>query len=223
MSYQIIPLGPRANDITLRIFGKLIAIAPIGKDKRGRTTWLYTCHCGNTVVRGAYSRTDNHRRSCGCLGKSIKHGAHKTKEYRAWSDMLFRCHNPSHKDFKEYGGRGITVCSDWANSFGSFYAAMGDCPPGKSIDRIDNDGPYSPENCRWATAKEQQNNRRVNRLITYGGHTKTITEWARAIGINVLTLTKRLNNGWSINKAFEEPVSEQHAINSSLRKRKHAA
>ncbi len=220
MSYQIIPLGPRANDITLKVFGKLIAIAPIGIDYRGRTKWLYACHCGNTIVRGAYTRLDRHKRSCGCLGKLMKHGAHKTKEYQAWADMISRCFNPSHKCFVDYGGRGITVCDVWVSSFEAFYADMGDCPTNKSIDRIDNDGPYSPENCRWATANEQQNNRRVNRLITYDGNTKTITEWSRTIGINVLTLTKRLAMGWPINRAFEEPISIQHAINSSCRRGK---
>lgn len=114
-----------------------------------------------------------------------------------WYCLKRRCENPSDAGFKNYGGRGISVCKMWSDSFENFFNDMGQRPESTSIDRIDNDGPYSPENCRWATKLEQDNNRRTNRNITISGETMTATKWARKIGINVATFYSRMRTGWS--------------------------
>lgn len=133
-------------------------------------------------------------------GHSPHRGASPT--YRTWSGMIQRCKNPNEPAFNRYGGRGITVCDDWLN-FEGFLADMGERPKGKSLDRIDNNGGYCPENCRWATRKEQSNNTRTNRRITYKGKTKTLAEWSRCTGIKPSTLRTRLWRGWSIRRALE--------------------
>lgn len=114
-----------------------------------------------------------------------------------WRSMLARCHNPGNKRFADYGGRGIVVCERWRRDVGAFLADMGERPDGHSLDRIDNDGPYSPENCRWATRREQQNNSRRNLLLTYDGVTLSVAAWARRLGVPVSTLYMRERRGWT--------------------------
>jgi hypothetical protein len=131
----------------------------------------------------------------------------KTAEFRAWMHMKSRCYNSRTKQYKDYGGRGIAMCEEWKNDFTKFFADMGP-KPGKdySIDRIDNNGHYSPENCRWATRKEQQNNMRSNRLLTVDGITMTIPEWAAHMGLKPKTLKKRVYSGWSDSDAVKTPA-----------------
>lgn len=131
----------------------------------------------------------------------------RSPEYRCWLQLRRRCSDRNDKGYKRYGARGIYVCERWRNSFPAFFSDMGKRPSSKhSIDRIDNNGPYSAENCRWATRVVQNNNRSTNRHLTYNGHTMTVTQWARTIGINYFTLNHRLNLGWSIRRALEEPA-----------------
>lgn len=118
--------------------------------------------------------------------------------------MLSRCLNPNAPHYADYGGRGITVCERW-REFSNFYADMGAKPPGLTLERIDNDKGYSPENCRWATREEQARNRRSNRLITYEGVTATLAETARRVGMGVTTLRGRLDAGWSVEEAITKP------------------
>ena len=139
-----------------------------------------------------------------------RHGMTKTPEYDAWDGMKQRCFNPNHKRYSDWGGRGITVCDRWKNSFENFLADMGSKPTAKhSIDRIDNDGDYCPGNCRWATKAEQENNKRNNRLITIEDVTLTITQWEKKMGYGENVILMRLKRGWSEYRAVMTPVRQR--------------
>ena len=137
-----------------------------------------------------------------------RHGMTKTPEYDAWDGMKQRCFNPNHKRYSYYGARGITVCDRWKNSFENFLADMGSKPtPKHSIDRVNNDGNYCPDNCRWATKTEQENNKRNNKpLITIGKETYTIVQWENKMGYGARVIKNRLKRGWSEYKAVMTPV-----------------
>lgn len=203
-------------DMVGTTWGRLTVVSRVGVTDNGKATWLCRCACGEErVVAGKWLRSGN-TRSCGCLqrekasarakkGIAVTHGRSKTPEFCAWGDMVERCRCPTNRAYKHYGGRGITVCDRWLESFENFYADMGDRPSNKhSLDRINNDGPYSPENCRWATWAEQSRNRRNNRYVTYNGETKTVQDWAEAVGVTHSTMRRRLSL-WSIEQAIESP------------------
>jgi len=140
---------------------------------------------------------------------NYSHGMRQSSEYSSWLHMKDRCFNPNHKHYSDWGGRGITVCDRWKNSFENFFADMGLKPTAKhSIDRIDNDGDYCPENCKWATNAEQQNNQRTNRLITIGCVTLTIAQWAKEMGFARNLISCRLKAGWSEFAAVMTPVRQ---------------
>lgn len=138
---------------------------------------------------------------------AYKHGLSHTAEYRAWQTMRLRCTDPKHRAYPAYGGRGITVCDSWLNDVRAFYRDMGPKPtPSHELDRIDNDGPYSPENCRWTTRKRNSRNRRSSRLLTHDGRTQTVAAWASETGLPSDTLYKRLAAGWTTRRALTTPV-----------------
>ena len=143
----------------------------------------------------------------GSANPNYKHGLSKTPLFRTWSNAKSRCYDENSKPFKDYGGRGITVCAEWRNDFHAFYdwAMESGYKRGLTLDRIDNDKGYSPDNCRWSTVKEQANNRRSCRKIEFCGETKTISEWAESIGVRRDTLERRFLNGWSVEKALTTP------------------
>jgi hypothetical protein len=164
-------------DITGHRYARLTVIQKLNRDKRGYFLWLCRCDCGNEITAGANALRSGNTKSCGCFrlerlsewgkanrthGESLRGSKDRkpSREYRAWCGMRERCRNPNNKDFAKYGGRGLTVCERWDSSYETFLADMGRCPPGKSLDRIDNDAGYSPVNCRWATLSEQNKNRR---------------------------------------------------------------
>jgi len=157
----------------------------IGKKtfERGRIRWECICVCGNrSFVR--YDALRNGRsKSCGCLPRKTKHGMTKTLTYRTWINMLERCTNPKIPTYKRYGARGIKVCNRW-KIFNNFYADMGKKPIHMSLDRIDNNKDYSPENCKWSTRSDQQNNKRSNVRFTYNGQTLTLEQWSKKLNIN---------------------------------------
>jgi len=162
---------PAFSDIAGRRFGRLVAVAPV--NVQGRYKWDCRCDCGAlTTVDGRELRSGG-TLSCGCLRRDTNrtHGcSQRTPTYRSWEHMLQRCFNPNEKHFADYGGRGITVCDRWRGTegFANFLADMGERPPGKTVDRYpDNDGDYRPGNCRWATQKEQNANRRTRGRDTY--------------------------------------------------------
>lgn len=128
--------------------------------------WLCRCDCGTARIVRAVKLRIGHSRSCGCLRRDVtrtlrlSHQMSESRAYKSWAHMLDRCRNPKNKKYPRYGGRGITVCDHWRTSFANFYSDMGDPPPKYTLDRIDNDGPYTPGNCRWADAVTQNRSRR---------------------------------------------------------------
>lgn len=176
--------------------------------KYGKAFWHVKCICGDKkIVRGDQLR-EGRIKSCGCFNKErcklnpISHGMSGTPTYTTWQAMKDRCFNPVADNYKDYGGRGITVCDRWIDSFENFFTDMGIRPKGKTLDRIDNNKSYSPKNCQWSTSKAQANNRRNSKIINYRGFSLTVTEWAGKIGIKTGTLYSRIYRGWPIEKAL---------------------
>lgn len=195
-------------------FGMLSAINPVSSNHRG-VYWLFYCECGNYVekqivninrsIKGGYTP------SCGCLtsqlrsGASRRHGMTDHPVWLAWKCMLERCERTSHLSWDNYGGRGISVCSEW-HVFENFFKDMGkEWRPTLSLDRIDNNGSYAPDNCRWATRKQQGRNKRNNIIISANGKTMTLPEWAEQIGISKRTLYSRKYSGWADDRIINQP------------------
>lgn len=205
--------GQRIGRLVVIEFDK-ITVAP-----NGRTTrfWKCACDCGNVISVRTSSLKDGNTKSCGCLKKDLvsqvnyKHGQKGTRLYRIWGTMKKRCYYPKHKNYMNYGGRGITICEEWLGEHGfenfASWALNNGYSDELTIDRIDNRKGYSPENCRWATATEQQNNRRNNVKYFYEGKSLSAKEWANTKGIPLRTLLNRLYiQKWSIERALTEPL-----------------
>ena len=192
--------GGRQSNLVGQVFGRLTAVEDLGIEE-GYRAYRCACSCGEETVVAAYRLLhDKGPRSCGCLQREAvtKHGMEGTRVYNIWRMMRGRCYDPLDKCYDDYGGRGITVCDRWKEDFAAFYADMGDPPTDQhSIDRRDNDGNYEPGNCRWATPKEQANNRRSNIMLTHDGATRTAEEWSEIVGINAATIRQRKKRGWS--------------------------
>lgn len=160
MRKPIIKAGDKFNELT--------AIRLDHRDKYGRQYWIFRCDCGTEKVIFVFSVKSENTKSCGCLvsKRNFKHGMSKTKTFISWCAMKQRCFYRNHKDYKNYGGRGIKVCPRWLgkNGFKNFYADMGERPASKTLDRKDNNLGYCKSNCRWATPTEQNNNRRKRKI-----------------------------------------------------------
>lgn len=207
-----------------RQFGQLTVIEIAHTYRVGRTGYVQIarcrCTCGqerevvmNTLRAGGTQRCE----ACQAKAYETQSAAgYKHPLYNKWISMLQRCHWSKSPAYKWYGARGIYVCDRWRcagpgelgtiEGFRNFVADMGECPPGMTIERNDNDGPYSPDNCRWATMAEQAVNKRPNRLITHAGVTMTVSEWAGVKGLTAAALSARLTNGWSIELALTTPL-----------------
>ncbi len=197
-------------DLTGQTFNRLTVIKRMENDKWGQTRWLCQCECGNKkIIQGNHLKS-NRIKSCGCLQKikpsNLKHGHSSngiiSKTYRTWYSMIQRCNNPNNTRYKDYGGRGIKVCEAWL-TFKGFLQDMGERPEGLTLDRIDNSKGYYKENCKWSTQKEQQRNRRNNKLITINGITKCLTEHCKERKLNYWTIRSRLQTGWTSEEALE--------------------
>lgn len=210
----------RHIDLTGQKFGRLTVIKET-RDKKGWLVWLCQCECGNLTKVPASALIRGRTKSCGCGKGRFTHGLSRGANgkhsplYKIWIQMRQRCYNPKNKSYKDYGGRGITICEEWDNyeAFHNWAIANG-YKRGLTIERINNNDSYSPSNCKWVPQSMQLKNIRNNRYITFNGITKTLADWGRITGINPRTISSRIDNGWPIEKALTEPVRrEKHAVN----------
>ena len=203
-------------DLSGKKFGRLTVLYRedfIKKDGKKETAYVCKCDCGEVKKVIACNLKNGHTTSCGC--KSLEnrtkarttHHLSGTRIYRIWRGMKTRCENQSDYHYKLYGGRGITICDEW-RTFESFYqwAINNGYKETLTLDRIDVNGNYEPNNCKWATQKEQSNNTRRNRRIVHNGILHTLSEWAQITNIQPSTLAYRIKSGWSFAKAISEPV-----------------
>jgi hypothetical protein len=201
----------RVKDETGRRYGKLVVQHRDESAEADEAVWYCKCDCGNfRSMRGTHLRKQ-HEPSCGCdrsekAGRrATRHGKADSRVYQTWRSMLKRCYQTRNASYSRYGGRGIEVCERWRHSFENFLADMGEGGEGMSLERIDSDDHYGPDNCRWATAKEQANNRRDNRRVTFRDQTKTVTAWAEEMGLRPGLVVARIAAGWSVDDALQTP------------------
>ena len=211
-------MGRHIKDLMGKKFRRLTVIRLGEKLNNGEHFWLCQCKCGNLIkVRGGHLR-NGHTKSCGCLRKEqLKtHGMSQKLEYKSWAKLKGRCLNKNIPNYKDYGGRGITICEEWKNSFETFYKDMGNRPKGTSIDRIDNNENYCKENCRWSLPKVQARNKRNNIMITYKGNTLCSTDWASKLRLKRQTLEGRLRKNWSVERAFTQSLRGKNNFNNLI-------
>jgi len=194
-------------------FGRLTVLRQDIRERRStQAHWVCECSCGTLCIVAGNELRSGHTQSCGCLHLEVtsSRGTHRktgTKSYQAWSRMRRRCSDTTDKHFKDYGGRGITVCDRWSN-FENFDADMGDPPSAlHSLDRKNTNGNYEPDNCRWATAEEQANNRRNVKLFEVDGILQSVAQLSRSSGIPYLSLKKRIKYGWPLLEALSTPIN----------------
>ena len=212
------------RDITGSKFGRLTAIKYVGKNKNNYALWECKCDCGNTIVVTGHNLRNGNTKSCGCYNidrikernRVLKrtHGETNTKLFHVWTGIKTRCNNKNAIGYHLYGGRGIEVCEEWSSSFEAFrdWAFANGYREELQIDRIDNNGNYEPDNCRWVTSKENNRNRRSNTLVTYKGETHCIADWADIIGMRYSILQNRLSNPhFTLEQAFERPVRKRRS------------
>jgi hypothetical protein len=208
------------RDLTGQTFGRLTALEATPERRNGNVGWACRCECGKVVVVASGNLRSGNTKSCGCLqGDTIAtHGASRhgvrAREYRTWKAMFTRCYNPNARYFSRYGGRGIRICERWRD-YADFLADMGPCPPGYTLERINNDGNYEPGNVRWATQAEQMRNTSRTRLLTHDGITLCLLDWATRRGLTFSTLHHRLDRGWPIDRALNTPMRRAHAATCS--------
>lgn len=205
-------MGPNAEDLRNQKFNSLTPIKCLGRlNGRYDTYWKCKCDCGKETVVSYKHIISGHTQSCGCYRDEkvaaiaakyhVTHGMSRTRIYHIWRGMIERCGNMNSSHYNNYGGRGIVVCDRWKDSFENFYEDMGDRPEGMTIDRTDNDGNYEPGNCRWATPKEQQNNRRKTLRFEDGD---PICLWASNQGYNLDVIRYLYYKGYTKEQIIEK-------------------
>lgn len=211
-------MGRKPLELSGKRFGRLTVLG-YSHNYNGFTYWNCLCDCGNeTVVRGV-RLTHGKTKSCGCLLSAITAAQNRERAdghyrderlYRIYYGIKTRCYNSKEAGYERYGGRGISMCDEWKDDFLKFqeWALSAGYRPDLTIDRVDNDGDYSPENCRWANVKQQSNNRRSNVMLNYGGTQRTVAEWSEIVGIGKNTIYQRLRDGWSAEDALSIPVGK---------------
>ena len=200
-------------DLKGQVFGRWTVIKRAKNSKTGSAQWVCQCVCGNQRIQKGIALRIGDSHSCGCLKREMteqrnyKHGKSETVEYYLWKGMKQRVLDKKSIGYKNYGGRGITICDGWKNCFANFLADMGPRPgPQYTLERINNDGPYAPENVIWATRIEQQANRQKNLRLTFQGKTLTLAQWSRETGFSYEALTYRLSAGWDISRILTQPL-----------------
>lgn len=212
-------------DLTGQRFGRLVVIKRSKAGNDGSVYWYCRCDCGKEVIVKGSALRSGHTKSCGCFNSDFHRscleqtlfknkpcdGRSRTRLYPIWRSMRDRCNNPNCKAYPRYGGRGISVCAEWANSFDAFraWALSRGYAENLSIDRIDNNKGYCPENCRWVSVDIQCRNRRSNVYISYGGEAQTLSDWAREYGLDSHVIRYRLKHGWPIERALTEPAKKK--------------
>lgn len=202
----------KIRDLTGQRFGRLTVLCRAQHERepsgKSRVYWTCQCDCGNIATVCTDNLVSGRQVSCGCYMRAVNHdlrtthGETDTRLYNIWLAMKRRCDTPSLKAYPDYGGRGITVCDEWVNSYESFrdWSLANGYNEKLSIDRINNNGNYEPDNCRWVDCVAQANNRRSNVILEFNGESHNITEWARILGKNPKTLYSRRQSGDSVER-----------------------
>jgi hypothetical protein len=209
----------KATDLTGKRFGHLLVICPSELNGKGeRFRWHCQCDCGNSVEVLAQSLKRGATKSCGCMINSAKtkHGMYGTRLYRIWHGMKRRCNVEADEHYKNYGGRGISICNEW-NEFEPFmeWALANGYSDKLTIDRINVDGDYCPENCRWVNSLVQQNNRRNNVKLEFNGEIHTQSEWARILGVSCNCLYHRIEKNLPPEKIFSPLMRKRKAAHAN--------
>lgn len=204
----------RIDDLTGKVFGRLTASYRTMNSGKGK--WVCHCSCGNEVTVRGPDLKNRHTQSCGCIriDSVIKpntiHGLGNHPLYKVWKGIKTRCLNQNDGNYTNYGGRGISVCSEWADDPKEFirWGIRSGWERGLQIDRRNNDGNYDPNNCHWTDRIRQGRNRRDNVILEFNGEKRVLSEWAEIKNIKIGTLWYRLNNGWSVEDSISTPVRE---------------
>lgn len=206
------------RDLTGQRFGRLLVKHFANFDTHHSTMWVCLCDCGKTHIASRNNLTSGHTKSCGCLAREIesaqmtKHGGKKTRLYNIWCSIKTRCYNKNCEAYINYGGRGISVCKEWKNDFNMFreWAMCNGYSSKLSIDRINNNKGYCPNNCRWVTRKEQNNNKRDNRIVEFNGQKHTLAQWCKELGLKYHVVYLRIyRHKWDIARALTTPTGSR--------------
>lgn len=205
-------------DLIGQKFGRLTPIKYMSKDKWSHNLWLCRCDCEKEAVVIENNLKNGNTKSCGCLNKEMvmerstthghSSGGKLSKTYISWENMKARCNNPKDRAYKDYGGRDIMVCERW-KSFENFFEDVGEIPEGLTLDRIDNNKGYYPDNWKFSTMKEQTRNKRSNIMVPYNGDELCLTDYCKIKNLNYKTINMRINRGWSIEKALMTPLRQR--------------
>ena len=198
-----------------QVFNRLTVLEEIREAKYGQRRWICICECGNQVTTTPFRLHKRHAKSCGCYSsdqtaqRNTTHNKSKLPGYAIWKNIRTRCYNTKTKVYKNYGGRGIELCERWQD-FSKFLDDLGSRPtPKHSVERKDNNGNYCPENCCWATRKEQGRNQRSNRPLEFKGETHIMIEWAEKLNIPAYVIHDRLKLGWTVERALSDPYKRK--------------
>lgn len=200
-------------ELTNQKFGKLLVLNRESNNKSGNTMWKCLCDCGNIIITSGHCLKNGYSKSCGCTRNekikyiNYKHGKSSSRLFTIWQGMCFRCTNPKFKDYESYKGKGICICDEWKDNFQAFYdwSINNGYKENLSIDRINVNGNYEPNNCRWVNNYIQANNRTNNHHVTYHDETDTFTNMCRKLNVNVKTIYGRMKNN---RRSFEQAVDE---------------